>query len=107
MREAIRQPIIGNQSQSVAISPNHLSSGESIRESPMLLIAAYSCSRSGLASYATGATATSNCNEPDEGRNQTSSDVIRRHQTSSDVIRRHQTSSDVIRRHQTSNCNEP
>ena len=88
MREAIRKPIIGNQSQSVAIHANHLSSGESIKESPMLLIAAYSCSRSGLASYATGATATSNCNEPDEGRNQTSSDAI-------------------IRRHQTSNCNEP
>ena len=85
MREAIRQPIIGNQSQSVAIHANHLSSGEPIRESPMLLIAAYSCSRSGLASYATGATATSNCNEPDEGRNQTPSDVIRHHQTSSDL----------------------
>ena len=30
----------------------------------MLLIAAYNCSRSGLASYATGATATSNCKDP-------------------------------------------
>ena len=43
---------------------------------------------------------------PDEGRNQSSSEALRRNQThledmQSDAIRRHQTPSDAIRRHQT------